>query len=136
MLRHAVYVPPKALVLSSMLRYKEQKGTSMRALSTLVIVVVLSGYTTTSWGDLSLAELASANQSRLAQLSVGMNKNDVIALMGSRTAKTRDGVVNNPWTAETFVGKDGAQVRSALLHNPKKPAFYSSTKIFGHWDCS
>ena len=29
--------------------------------------------------------------------------------MGTQTSKTNDGVVNNPWTVETSVGKDGAQ---------------------------
>lgn len=38
-----------------------------------------------------------------------MSKNDVISLMGNQTAMTHDGVVNNPWTVESTVGKDGAQ---------------------------
>lgn len=59
--------------------------------------------------QLTLAELAASNQARLAKLSVGMSRNDVVSLMGDQTSKTPDGVVNNPWTVETSVGKDGAQ---------------------------
>jgi len=60
-------------------------------------------------GQLTLAELAASNQARLVKLSVGMSRDEVISLMGVQTARTPDGVVNNPWTVETSVGKDGAQ---------------------------
>jgi len=60
-------------------------------------------------GELTLAELAASNQARLMKLSVGMSRDEVISLMGNRTARTHDGVVNNPWTIETSMGKDGAQ---------------------------
>jgi len=60
-------------------------------------------------GHLTLAELAASNQSKLAKLSVGMSKKDVTSLMGNQASKTPDGIVNNPWTVETSVGKDGAR---------------------------
>ena len=94
----------------------------MRALTMLVIAVVLSGCASLG-GHLTLAELASANQSKLAQLSVGMNKNDVIALMGNSTAKTGDGIVNNPWTVETFVDKNGAQYEALYYVTRKNQLF-------------
>ena len=88
----------------------------MRALSAVIVALMLfacSGGTSRRdarlEGHLTLAELAASNQSKLAQLSVGMSKKDVISLMGTQTSKTNDGVVNNPWTVETSVGKDGAQ---------------------------
>jgi hypothetical protein len=82
----------------------------MNALSMLVITILLcSCASREGTGQLTLADLASANQSNLAQLSVGMSKKDVFSHMGNSTAKTRDGIVNNPWTVESFVGKDGAQ---------------------------
>jgi len=88
----------------------------MRVLSTVIIALVLfacSGGTSRRdagvEGQLTLAELAASNQARLATLSVGMSRKEVIFLMGNQTAKTPDGVVNNPWTVETFLGKDGAQ---------------------------
>lgn len=49
----------------------------------------------------TLADMVASNQAKLGQLSVGMSKAQVIAIMGSETAQTRDGVVNNPWTIET-----------------------------------
>jgi len=57
----------------------------------------------------TLAELASSNQTKLMTLSLDMSKEEVISLMGSQPARTKDGIVNNPWIVETFVGKDGAQ---------------------------
>jgi len=38
-----------------------------------------------------------------------MRKEEVVALMGTDTAGTRDGIVNNPWTSEAFADKDGAR---------------------------
>jgi len=52
-----------------------------------------------------------------------MNKNDVIALMGNSTAKTGDGIVNNPWTVETSVGKDGAQYEALYYVTRKNQPF-------------
>jgi len=88
----------------------------MRALGVVIVSLVLfacaGGTSRKDAGleeHLTLAELAASNQSKVTQLSVGMSKTDVISLMGAQTSKTRDGVVNNPWTVETMVGKDGAQ---------------------------
>jgi Protein of unknown function (DUF3192) len=88
----------------------------MRALSTVIVALVLFGCSSGTArrdagveGQLTLAELAASNQAGLVKLSVGMSRKEVISLMGSKTAKTPDGVVNNPWTVETSVGKDGAQ---------------------------
>ena len=94
----------------------------MRALAMLGVAVVLLGCA--SRGEhLTLAELASANQSKLVKLSVGMNKSDVIALMGDRTAQTNDGIVNNPWTIEASVGKDGAQYEALYYVTRKNQPF-------------
>jgi Protein of unknown function (DUF3192) len=88
----------------------------MRLLSAVMVALVLFACSSGTSrrdagleGHLTLAELAASNQSKLAQLSVGMSKDDAISIMGAQTSKTPDGVVNNPWTVETFVGKDGAQ---------------------------
>lgn len=74
-------------------------------------------------GHLTLAELAALNQSKLVQLSVGMSKKDVISLMGNQTSKTPDGVVNNPWTVETSVGKDGVQYEALYYVTRKNQPF-------------
>jgi hypothetical protein len=96
----------------------------MRALAMLGVAVVLLLLGCATRGEhLTLAELASANQSKLAKLSVGMNKSDVIALMGDRTAKTGDGIVNNPWTIEAYVGKDGAQYEALYYVTRKNQPF-------------
>jgi hypothetical protein len=98
----------------------------MGALSTVFVAIVffacsgaVSRKDAIDEGHLTLAELAASNQAKLINLSVGMNKQDVISLMGNQTARTRDGVVNNPWTVETSIGKDGAQYE-ALYYVIKK----------------
>jgi hypothetical protein len=93
----------------------------MRALATLLIAALLG---CAGVGEhLTLGELVSENQSRLAKLSVGMNRSDVIALMGNRTAKTGDGIVNNPWMIEASLGKDGAQYESLFYVTRKNQPF-------------
>jgi len=101
----------------------------MRALITVIAALALFACSGTSRrdagleGHLTLAELAASNQSKLAQLSVGMSKNAVISLMGTQTSKTRDGVVNNPWTVEASVGKDGAQYEALYYITRKNQPF-------------
>jgi hypothetical protein len=107
----------------------------MRALSTVIVALVLFACSGTSRkdadprrdadleGHLTLAQLVASNQSKLLQLSVGMSKNDVISLMGNQTAKTRDGVVNNPWTVESVLGKDGAQYEALYYITRTNPPF-------------
>ena len=101
----------------------------MRALTTVVVALVLFACSGTSRrdasleGHLTLAELAASNQSKLVQLSVGMSKRDVISLMGNQTSKTPDGIVNNPWTVEASVGKDGAQYEALYYVTRKNEPF-------------
>jgi hypothetical protein len=103
----------------------------MRELSAVIVALMLcacagGGASRTdagTEGHLTLAELAADNQSKVAQLSVGMSKKDVISLMGNQTSKTRDGVVNNPWTVETIAGKDGAQYEALYYITRKNQPF-------------
>ena len=74
-------------------------------------------------GELPLEDLASSNQAKLMQLSLGMDKDKVMTLMGTSTANTRDGVVNNPWTVEAFADKDGAQYEVLYYVTRKNPPF-------------
>jgi Protein of unknown function (DUF3192) len=74
-------------------------------------------------GHLTLAQLVASNQSKLLKLSVGMSKNDVISLMGNQTAMTHDGIVNNPWTVESMVGRDGAQYEALYYITRTNPPF-------------
>jgi uncharacterized protein DUF3192 len=94
----------------------------MRMLSLLVLAIMLPGCASRG-GQLTLAELASTNQSNVARLSVGMSRSDVITLMGNSAASTHDGIVNNPWTAETFLGKDGARYETLYYITRKNQPF-------------
>jgi hypothetical protein len=101
----------------------------MRDLSMVIVALMLFGCAGTSRknegleGHLRLAELVALNQSKMVKLSVGMSKNDVIALMGNQTAETRDGIVNNPWTVESTVGKDGVQYEALYYITRTNPPF-------------
>jgi len=74
-------------------------------------------------GQMSLAELASSNQAKLANMSLGMSKKEVVALMGINTADTNDGVVNNPWTVEGFVGDGNARYEVLYYVTRPNPPF-------------
>ena len=84
----------------------------MARLITLGMVILL--ISCTSSGYLSLGELVTSNQSSLSHISIGMNKSTILNLMKSSAAKTGDGIVNNPWLTEAFIGKDGSQYE--VLH--------------------
>ena len=75
----------------------------------LAAVLTSCSARSTPRGQLSLADLASSNQAKLAHMSVGMAKEEVVALMGTNTADTHDGIVNNPWTVEGFAAESGAR---------------------------
>lgn len=94
----------------------------MNTLGKLVIMVLLSSCSSTG-EHLELSELVAANQSNLARISVGMSKKDVIGLMKNNTAITHDGVVNNPWSVESFLGKDGAQYEVLYYITQKNQPF-------------
>jgi len=75
-----------------------------------VVVLLVSCSVFAEEGErVSLGTLAASNQSKLIRLSIGMTKDDVLALMGTNTSKTHDGIVNNPWTSESFTDKSGVQ---------------------------
>lgn len=72
---------------------------------------------------IKLGQLVSSNLERIGKLSVGMSKADVIKTMGTDNAKTKDGLVPNPWTTETFTGKDGAKYEVLYYVTRNNPPF-------------
>jgi hypothetical protein len=91
------------------------------ALVIAVAVLVLGGCSSRAAkpGYLSLADLASSNQGRLVNVSLGMTKEQVVAAMGSEKAETNDGVVHNPWTVEGFTDPSGG--RHEVLYYVTRP---------------
>jgi len=87
-----------------------------------VVAMMLVGCARVS-GHLTLSELASSNQQKLSGLLVGMSKQDVLLLMGNATAKTGDGIVNNPWTVESFIGRQGEQYETLDYATRKNQPF-------------
>jgi len=61
------------------------------------------------WRSTLSRSVGIVEQAKLMRMSPGMRKEEVVALMGTDTAGTRDGIVNNPWTSEAFADKDGAR---------------------------
>lgn len=70
-----------------------------------------------------LGTLVSANLGNLSKLAVGMSKDDVIKTMGTNNAETKDGLAPNPWTTETFSGKDGGKYEVLYYLTRKNPPF-------------
>ncbi len=89
-----------------------------------IAALALAFTSLTAYGEeLKLGGLVASNLTRIAKLSVGMSKADVIKTMGTDTAKTNDGIVNNPWTTETFSGKDGAKYEVLYYVTRNNPPF-------------
>lgn len=59
--------------------------------------------------QLSVSQLAHENQLSLLKLSIGLKKADVVGIMGTKSASTRDGDVANPFRSETFQDTAGNQ---------------------------
>jgi len=57
----------------------------------------------------SLPDLAGENQANLVRLSPGMTKNQVVWIMGTTKAETRNGPVANPFKIDNFQDKGGSQ---------------------------
>ena len=89
----------------------------------ILLLVTLCSFATYAKDDVSLKELVASNQSKLIKLSLGMTKNEVIELMGTITATTHDGVVNNPWIAESFMDKDGTPYEVLFYVTKKNQPF-------------
>ena len=91
-----------------------------------IAVVTLAFTSLTTYGEeLRLGGLVASTLTRLAKLSVGMSKADVVKTMGmgTDTAKTKDGIVNNPWTTETFTGRDSAKYEVLFYVTRTNPPF-------------
>jgi hypothetical protein len=89
-----------------------------------IAVVTLAFTSLSAYGEeLKLGGLVASNLTRITNLSIGMSKADVIKAMGTDTAKTKDGIVNNPWTTETFTGKDGAKYEVLYYLTRNNPPF-------------
>jgi hypothetical protein len=85
---------------------------------------VLLGCASRFGGDtVTLVQLAHENQSNVNKLAVGMSKSAVIDLMGTKTARTGDGLVSNPFRSETFQDKAGAQYEILYYVTEKNRAF-------------
>jgi len=79
-----------------------------RTLTAAVLAVLLTACATGS-NEVSLAQLAKENQANVGQLAIGADRAQTMALMGTKTAKTRDGVVTNPFRSEAFKDAKGAR---------------------------
>ncbi|MET0351275.1 MAG: DUF3192 domain-containing protein [Rhizobacter sp.] len=79
-----------------------------RTLTAAVLAVLLTACATGS-NEVPLAQLAKENQANVGQLAIGADRAQTMALMGTKTAKTRDGVVTNPFRSEAFKDAKGAR---------------------------
>lgn len=96
---------------------------AMIGLGWLGLVLLLSCTSMQGTEYVSLAELVAANQARLPQLKPGLTEDSVMAAMGTEVTKTPEGIVNNPWTRESFTDKDDAEYEVLYYLTTENPAF-------------
>lgn len=108
----------------------------------LISVLFLSGCAT-------LPELRVRNRENLVKLSIGMTKEEVLRIMGTRTTKAYQGwdggfvdIINNPYRSETLQGKDKTfevlyyytdikKADSAITDDELTPLVFEESKLVG-----
>jgi hypothetical protein len=117
----------------------------IRTLTAAVLAALLTACATGS-NEVSLAQLAKENQTNVGQLAIGADRQQTMALMGTKTAKTRDGVVNNPFRTEAFKDTAGARYEihyyvvavnrkfQQLKLNQTTPVIYKNDAVMGWGD--
>jgi hypothetical protein len=70
---------------------------------------------------LTLRELVAANEAALRQIAVGMSREQVVQAMGTRAARTKNGVVNNPYRTNTLINPDGRYEILYYINNRNYP---------------
>lgn len=86
-----------------------------RVIGVLLLSMVLVSCAGMGTGDrvkwVSYKTLISTNLANVSKLSVGMTKTQVLSTMGNLAASTKDTLVPNPYTVETFrVGRSQYEV--------------------------
>lgn len=108
----------------------------------LVVVLFLSGCAT-------LSELRARNRENLTRLSVGMTKDEVLKIMGTKTTKAYQGwdggfvdVINNPYRSEILQGEnktlevlyyytDKKKADGAITDDELTPLVFEDNKLIG-----
>jgi len=82
----------------------------MKKLFLLLVLISIIGCVSSS------EQIRTKNRENLLRLSVGMNKFDVLQIMGTQTVKS----INNPYKVETSQGKDGSLYEVLFYHTDLK----------------
>lgn len=72
-------------------------------------------------GCVSLDAIRAENRQRLMNLSTGMTKSEVLAVMGTKTIMSEDGQINNPYRTEMYRSQ-GHTFELLLYYTDKKRA--------------
>ncbi|MGH2567164.1 MAG: DUF3192 domain-containing protein [Bacteroidota bacterium] len=72
-------------------------------------------------GCASLDAIRSQNRQNLMSLSPGMSKQEVLAVMGTKTIMSEDGQINNPYRSEMY-NSQGHAFELLLYYTDKKRA--------------
>ncbi|MEZ5397823.1 MAG: DUF3192 domain-containing protein [Bryobacterales bacterium] len=93
----------------------------MRRLA-LAILLLLVAAPALAGDEVPYREFLARNAERSAKLTLGMKKDEVLAVMGDATSRVRDGNLSNPWKVEAFQkGEDQVEVLFYLVR--KHPPF-------------
>lgn len=92
---------------------------------------------------LTVDQVRATNRENLKQLSIGMNKSDVLTIMSTETIKTRSNrTINNPYRSEILKGKDKTlevlyyytdlkKADNAITDDELTPLVFDSGKLIG-----
>jgi len=72
---------------------------------------------------LSLEYLREDNKASIVRVKRGMNKAQVLKVMGDKEAATRDGSIRNPFRELSFTGTDGQEYEAMLFYTERHAKF-------------
>lgn len=90
----------------------------MRMIAMIYLTVAAAALNAADTETISYKDLLSRNNANIAQLGMGMTRDQVVALMKSYSSEVRNGPLSNPYKAESFQrGADNYEVLYYLTHS-------------------
>jgi len=86
----------------------------------LALVLSVCSFTFLS-GSSAYETFLAENQSNIQQISLGLTREEIVGIMGTREAKVKNTLVSNPYKSDVFTqGKDEYEI---LYYLTQKPVF-------------
>ena len=89
-----------------------------------VVAACATDYNSAQHNVIRYKEMLARNQEAISRLALGMSKDDVITIMGTYSAQTKNGFLLNPMKAESFTV--GADVYETLLYATSPHSWFAA----------